>query len=178
MLTAKMCLADDHDDETTVIATENAQAKNLFQCGFEDWEKAWTAEENFFILEATENFKKARESFSKAVQLNPKTFEYQKYFNLSCLKIEGNESFNEAVKLQNQANETSLKYLFQESRNKFEEACKKYQQGYSASGNSKFIECKAFIEQSISTINMAIKKLQLNTGLADINFSDKDRGFD
>jgi hypothetical protein len=151
-------------------ALKNDQAVNLFQSAIKLWVEAWTAEDNSLLREAKEKFHQAHELSSEALQLDRENVEYQTFVAISSLKIEGNEAFNEAVKLQDQANATCTKYLFQEARNKFQEASGKFDQAYQLTKNEKFADCCKFIEENVSSIKIAIRKIQLNTGVMDDSY--------
>jgi tetratricopeptide (TPR) repeat protein len=143
------------------------QAVHLFQSAIKTWVDAWIAEDNSLPREAKEKFQQARDQFSEALHLDRENLEYQTFVTISSLKIDGNEAFNEAVKLQEKANATCMKYLFQEARNKFQDASGKFDQAYQLTKNEKFADCCKFIEDNVSSINTAIRKIQLNTGVMD-----------
>lgn len=163
-LSPNSCLAD---DETAVPNTENVEAVNNYKSGTKLWIEAWIAEESLFAQKAQENFNVANQMFHQASLLEPANKDYSKFAQITNLKVEGNQAFNDAVKLQTQANETREKYLFQEARNKFQKASEKFYHAYSSSGDSRFDECKKLTDRNIDKINKAIKKLHLNTGLDD-----------
>jgi hypothetical protein len=159
-------------DEPTenIQRPKGVQGINLFQSAIQSWVDGWIAEDNSLVMEAKQKFQQAYELSTEALRLDLENLEYQTFVNISSLKIEGNRAFNEAVKLQEQANATSMKYLFQEARNKFQEASGKYHQAYLLTKNKNFSDCCKFIDESVSLINMAIRRIQLNTGVKD---SDK-----
>lgn len=153
------------DEETKIATTESLHPTSSFDIAHQLWLEAWKAEDEGHAKEAREKFTKSNEFFTKASQLEGENSEIKKFIEISNLKIEGNNLFNEAVNLQKEANKFHEKYLFQEARNKFQEAIGKFQQGYEASGHDlKFKACGDFIETSIQNINLAIRKIQLNTG--------------
>lgn len=174
--TASICPKSSIDDKkTAIITTENSAPINMFETGKELFNEAWVVEENGLAEEAREKFVKAFEIFVQLSQIDRENFEYEKLVVVSSLKIEGNKLLNEAVKLQKEANATNMKHLFQEARNKFQEASEKFMKGYEASGHDlKFKECSEFIETSVKNINLAIRKLQLNTEIEDQSFKRFD----
>lgn len=170
--TAKICPSSFiTESETSVLLSQNLQANRIFQSAMNLWSEAWIAEENFLVKEAKEKFEKSRNLFTEALQMDSKNSYYLKFAKICALKVDGNETFNDAIELQSQGNNTNLKYLYQEARNKFQKASKIFDEAFLISENLKFIESNKLIDENIQSINMAIKKLQLNTGSNDVNFT-------
>lgn len=162
--------ADDEEAETS--QAEELIAKKFFESGKKMWLEAWKAEENGLAKASSDNFEKANQSFEKALQLDADNVEYKKFASISSIKIEGNKLFNEAVKIQQEANEFKMKHLFQEARLKFQEASAKFHEGFEESDNDPaFKDCETFIEISVNNINLVIRKLQLSIGIEKFDFN-------
>lgn len=158
----QVCPSDAYSRKTK-IRQNLAKATN--KTGQKIWQQAWTAEENNNADQAKRLFKQANDLFKEALKNDSSNVEYQKFTQISGLKIEGNEKFNQGVELHEQANELKKKRKFQEARNKYQEAKNKFQEGYQASGyDTKFKTCVDLVQSCIDEVNNAIKTMNLSTG--------------
>jgi tetratricopeptide (TPR) repeat protein len=150
---------------STMTKIDRTLAKALSKKAQQIWNAAWKAEENDNANDAKAKFSNANEMFQEASQLDSTNSEYRKLTQISALKIEGNQFFNQGVELQEQANQLKKKRKFQEARNKYQEAKDKFQRGYDLSGNdSRFKTCLDITQEYIDEVNEMIKNMSLNAG--------------
>lgn len=146
------------------------QAKALSRVGITLWNEAWAAEVNGNDNDAKEKFRNADEMSNEALRLDSLNCEYIKFSQISTLKIQGNELFNQGVDLHEQANELMKMQKYEEARNKYQESNKRFKQGYEASDHdSKFKTSIELVQECIDEISEMIKVIQLGSSAKDGN---------
>jgi len=75
------------------------KVENLYRLANELANEAWFAESNELAEEAAEKFTQALNLYAEVIELDPDNILYQKAFNIISLKLEGNDLFNEAIEL-------------------------------------------------------------------------------
>lgn len=134
-------------------------AKQLKTKAVKLWNDAWLAEENEDEIEAKSLFQKASDMFKRAFDLDLTNKEYKKLIDISKLKVEGNVSFNDGVKLEGEANELKQQQKYEDAQIKYQESLDKFQQGYRLSNDEKFKTCIEIVTENIAELSNVIETL-------------------
>jgi tetratricopeptide (TPR) repeat protein len=182
---------DDFDDaikkfEEAMNLTTNAKMKSKYELNMKRlkarklsdeaqdvWEQGWEEEEEGDVDQATESFKKAQKLFTKAFAIDNVNQENKHWIQMCNLKLEGNQIFNQAFKLQKQANLLQCDGKYQEALRKYQQAENHFLEGFEHSKDMKFKACVDFVKTSIEKLEKITNNLKENLKAKQQNHHDE-----
>ena len=137
------------DQYLAKISMEQESLNKKFHEGKENWNNGWKLElDDDLAEEASIEFQKAKKMFEEVYNADPIRDEYKQYYDMSCLKIDGNKFFNEGLRL---LVEDYIRRDLSEVKEKYNLAKEYFIQGFLSSEETdkRFLECISFVEERI-----------------------------
>ena len=142
----------------------NSRAESLYIAGQSLWFNAWGGEESGDSESAKRKFKQAVDMFTRATELDPDNADYNNFAAVSKLKLEANDLFNEALRVQIAANRLKSTVKLEESKKMYQAAKDKYQEAFEASGKDSRLKGNVnFVNGSINVLDNAINLMNIKS---------------
>ncbi|KAG5666888.1 hypothetical protein PVAND_014895 [Polypedilum vanderplanki] len=147
---------------------EEKEAKDFFDKAMKDFIEAIDAEDKEKLEEAESKFNLAKENFKKAKELNSSNKKYQNWFIIISLKIDGNDLYNEGIRLFNKAIKLKDLKKYKDAKVKFELARQKFEE-------AKKLSKEIYFDAGIEVINKEIEEVENEIQLyGEDEFIDQD----